>query len=1080
MLSSLQHCLLYPAEASSNALRGLSKPKRLFAFGHANLKDIIQDIQQVAQLIESLDKDHTNEVCTIIYANLRYIAEDHLTRHADVPLNDAEKKCLMQVALILNAMLEQENIDETTQKKLRDGLSQMIEVLDYFNIWDWAAAQDDEVSDSSAAQENTITNELEEQIHDLEKDELAVRLSPIPFDSNCNYWDELEQLIGLQTVKDELRKQIASYHFQQERQRQHPDLKPSLSFSCLFLGNPGTGKTTVARLLSGILRQEGLLRKGHYIETKASELISPYVGQSAKNTQLAAYKAMDGLLFIDEAYALAGKTSNKGNATSDVIDTLTPIMENYRGRLCVVLAGYNKEMLNLLTSVNTGFASRFQSTISFEDYNADEMMQIFLKMTEESHFRFSSSVKARVYAMFACFDEIRNALPAFANARTIRNVFEKMVARAALRNEEEKRQGQKSDVDTLVMSDTELTDSEILAVLGIMQSVPAMPATEDYIQHLKNLLGKLTHANQPRYALTEEKFESPSRSNKNCGILMTDMQKLAVKFFGDLSATIQTEEGTKQTIDLSQHLYDQLIGAYCAAMTQLGNDYTLLDTSSDEYAPILAADNSWRGYVRVLDKFFETHTFAETPSLFIVGGQDIIPSPIVGNPIYQFVQDNKKDIRERDIEADLLYCFSSRQCAAVNPSDGFVDVNMLFSDGIRCFVGRLPMEDGVLSTKRRDEIMAYFGRAINQFQPSPNKPLGLEVESVLGTACESCRRVAGVMMEGLPLLRLNEEKGITENDIFVSPQLNFEEGHNTVDDLITHSVGGQHYHNAAQHADMLTFMLHGSPAPEGRGYFGENYEKTTNTLAFSPELFQTYPAKIVSGICCWGARYVNYRVEDSALLTALSNNVLLFTGSCRSAWGIFDVLMPQDEDVISCAEVLIDRYNRYLLQGQPAGLALYNAKMDCINTTDTEDAMPYNLCTILEFNLFGDPLLSVIQEETAYDWQTASVSPMAKQILSQRIQYETEPQNEENMSLLERMRKRTNVNLEFIRERVNRELYERCGLTPQSLAAIITAKKNGTECGYIFRYTKQNGALVSHTLAHTDTQGHIHTVISSL
>lgn len=437
-------------------------------------------------------------------------------------------------------------------------------------------------------------------------------------------------------------------------------------------------------------------------------------------------------------------------------------------------------------------------------------------------------------------------------------------------------------------------------------------------------------------------------------------------------------------------------------------------------------------------------------------------------------------IRERDIEADLLYCFSSRQCAAVNPSDGFVDVNMLFSDGIRCFVGRLPMEDGVLSTKRRDEIMAYFGRAINQFQPSPNKPLGLEVESILGTACESCRRVAGVMMEGLPLLRLNEEKGITENDIFVSPQLNFEEGHNTVDDLITHSVGGQHYHNAAQHADMLTFMLHGSPAPEGRGYFGENYEKTANTLAFSPELFQTYPAKIVSGICCWGARYVNYRVEDSALLTALSNNVLLFTGSCRSAWGIFDVLMPQDEDVISCAEVLIDRYNRYLLQGQPAGLALYNAKMDCINTTDTEDAMPYNLCTILEFNLFGDPLLSVIQEETAYDWQTASVSPMAKQILSQRIQYEAEPQNEENMSLLEHMRKRTNVNLEFIRERVNRELYERCGLTPQALAAIITAKKNGTECGYIFRYTKQNGALVSHTLAHTDTQGHIHTVISSL
>ena len=107
MLSSLQHCLLYPAEASSDALRGLSKPKRIFAFGHASLKDIIQDIQLVAQLIESLDKDHTNEVCTIIYANLRYIAEDHLTRHADVPLNDAEKKCLMQVALILNAMLEQ-------------------------------------------------------------------------------------------------------------------------------------------------------------------------------------------------------------------------------------------------------------------------------------------------------------------------------------------------------------------------------------------------------------------------------------------------------------------------------------------------------------------------------------------------------------------------------------------------------------------------------------------------------------------------------------------------------------------------------------------------------------------------------------------------------------------------------------------------------------------------------------------------------------------------------------------------------------------------------------------------------------
>jgi hypothetical protein len=233
---------------------------------------------------------------------------------------------------------------------------------------------------------------------------------------------ELDALIGLTTVKREVHRQAAVLRVSKLR-AEHGLKSPTITRHLVFTGNPGTGKTTVARLVSRIYAALGLLSKGHLVEVDRSELVAGYVGQTALKTAEVVKGALAGVLFIDEAYSLAGDQYG-----SEAIDTLVKEMEDHRDDLVVIVAGYPGPMSRFIDE-NPGLASRFRTTIQFDDYTDDEITAIFERLAAASDFEPSP----------ACLDRFREILAAtprgtgFGNGRFARNALEGAIGRLAWR-----------------------------------------------------------------------------------------------------------------------------------------------------------------------------------------------------------------------------------------------------------------------------------------------------------------------------------------------------------------------------------------------------------------------------------------------------------------------------------------------------------------------------------------------------------------------------------------------------------------------------------------------------------------------
>ena len=236
--------------------------------------------------------------------------------------------------------------------------------------------------------------------------------------------DELDTLVGLESVKTEVRLIANLVRVEGlRRERSLPAFAPTRHL--VMVGNPGTGKTTVARLLARILNALGVLSKGHLVETDRSGLVAGYVGQTATKVNEAVDRALGGVLFIDEAYALVGPGNDFGD---EAVATLLKRMEDHRDDLVVIVAGYPGPMDQFLYA-NPGLRSRFPRTIDFPDYTTEDLVAIFAAIAAEHEYVVDDEAMAEVDSWFA--GQARG--PSFGNARVARNLFEACVAQQATR-----------------------------------------------------------------------------------------------------------------------------------------------------------------------------------------------------------------------------------------------------------------------------------------------------------------------------------------------------------------------------------------------------------------------------------------------------------------------------------------------------------------------------------------------------------------------------------------------------------------------------------------------------------------------
>ena len=240
--------------------------------------------------------------------------------------------------------------------------------------------------------------------------------------------EELNALTGLDAVKQDIQNLVNIIKVQKLREARGMK-QPSISLHMVFSGNPGTGKTTVARLLATIYRSLGVLPKGQLAEVDRSQLVAGYVGQIAAKTSPIIEEAIGGVLFIDEAYTLsAGKGEN--DFGQEAIDTLLKAMEDHRNDLIVIVAGYPDLMEDFLNS-NPGLRSRFNKYIFFADYTPEELLKILETMCEKQEYKMSDS--AREYALTYFRKRVSEHADDFANAREVRNFMERAIAHQATR-----------------------------------------------------------------------------------------------------------------------------------------------------------------------------------------------------------------------------------------------------------------------------------------------------------------------------------------------------------------------------------------------------------------------------------------------------------------------------------------------------------------------------------------------------------------------------------------------------------------------------------------------------------------------
>ncbi|MBU3104996.1 AAA family ATPase [Clostridium gasigenes] len=337
--------------------------------------------------------------------------------------------------------------------------------------------------------ESSILNQSKRLIlEDTEQMDL-LKYDDFKFEEVANFDLEksLSKIIGLENVKDFVRTQYKLLIAQEKRRKAGMKVDTSQALNMIFSGNPGTGKTTIARLVADMFKEMGMLKSGHLIETDRSGLVAGYVGQTAKKTEEVFRSALGGVLFIDEAYALS---SDSGGFGKEAIDTLVKLIEDYRGEIIVILAGYKKEMESFSKS-NSGLESRFPLKIEFLDYSADDLFKISLKMIGEKGFSLDAGVDNLMKEQVCLLHEQSNADSG--NGRMVRNYLEdimrKQSGRIAMNDVSI------NDMNVITSKDIEIKEN-LISNFNLENELSKIIGLEEVKDYIRSLSARLRMQNE--------------------------------------------------------------------------------------------------------------------------------------------------------------------------------------------------------------------------------------------------------------------------------------------------------------------------------------------------------------------------------------------------------------------------------------------------------------------------------------------------------------------------------------------------------------------------------------------------------